>query len=149
MKKRKSTTKIIIHCTATKETQDITTDTIRRWHVVERGWSDIGYHYVVRLDGTVEKGRSEELQGAHTKGQNSSSIGVAYVGGCDDNLNPKDTRNKAQKEALKILVNDLMIKYPGSIVYGHNDFSDKACPCFNAFEEYKINGQYIKAIRNN
>jgi len=139
MKVRKSTSKIIIHCTATRENQDITTDTIRRWHVVERGWSDIGYHYIIKLDGTVEKGRSEELQGAHTKGENHCSIGIAYVGGCDEKLNPKDTRTENQKEALNKLIADLTYKYPDTVVYGHNDFSDKACPCFNAKEEYNLN----------
>lgn len=72
--------KIIIHCTATREGDDISVDTIRRWHL-NRGWSDIGYHYVIDIKGNINAGRPIELMGAHTKGQNKYSIGIAYVGG--------------------------------------------------------------------
>jgi N-acetylmuramoyl-L-alanine amidase len=74
--------KIIVHCAATREGQHIKTDTIRNWHL-KRGWSDIGYHYVIELDGTIGIGRPIERSGAHTKGLNSNSIGVCYVGGVE------------------------------------------------------------------
>ena len=129
--------KIIVHCSATREGQDVSVETIRRWHVIERGWSDIGYHYVVTLNGEVKEGRDLERSGAHCKGHNRSSVGVCYVGGCDSKLNPKDTRTEKQKEALIDLITGLKQEYPDAVVYGHNDFSSKACPCFNAKEEYK------------
>lgn len=129
--------KIIVHCSATREGQDISLETIRRWHIIERGWSDIGYHYVITLNGEVKEGRPLERSGAHCKGHNRSSIGVCYVGGCDDKLNPKDTRTDKQKEALVDIITALKQEYPNAVVYGHNDFSDKACPSFNAKEEYK------------
>ena len=79
--------KIIVHCSATREGQHIDVDTIRQWHTSEpRNWSDIGYHYVIYLDGSIVPGRPEERQGAHCKGNNKTSIGVCYVGGVDDQL---------------------------------------------------------------
>jgi N-acetylmuramoyl-L-alanine amidase len=129
--------KIILHCSATREGQDISTETIRGWHVNERGWSDIGYHYVVLLDGTVDKARPVERQGAHVRGKNKGSIGVCYIGGCDADMNPKDTRTDLQKESLTELISYLMDSYEDATLHGHNEFSSKACPSFNVKEEYK------------
>jgi len=129
--------KIILHCSATREGQDISTETIRGWHVNERGWSDIGYHYVVLLDGTVDKARPVERQGAHVRGKNKGSIGVCYIGGCDADMNPKDTRTDLQKESLTELISYLMDSYEDATLHGHNEFSSKACPSFNVKEQYK------------
>lgn len=129
--------KIILHCSATREGQDISTETIRGWHVNERGWSDIGYHYVVLLDGTVDKARPVERQGAHVRGHNKGSIGVCYIGGCDADMNPKDTRTDLQKESLTELISYLMDSYEDATLHGHNEFSSKACPSFDVKEEYK------------
>lgn len=128
--------KIIIHCSATAEGRDFTVDDIRRWHKAPvnrggRGWSDIGYHYVIHLDGSVHPGRPEERVGAHCVGQNLHSIGVCYVGGCArDGKTPKDTRTFEQRVALSRLVADLQRRYPGATVHGHNEFARKACPGF-------------------
>ena len=130
MNRRKSTTMIIIHCSATREGQDIKAKTIKQWHL-QRGFADIGYHYIIDLDGTIEKGRDESLVGAHCISKNAISIGICYVGGCDKNLKPKDTRTDAQKKAMKTLVHQLMEKYniPLNNVYGHYQFcSYKECP---------------------
>ena len=75
--------KIIIHCSATKEGRDISTETIRSWHVKGRGWRDIGYHLVIELDGSLKVGRPLHKIGAHTLGENEHSIGICYVGGVD------------------------------------------------------------------
>ncbi len=130
--------KIILHCSATKEGRDIKTETIRSWHVKGRGWSDIGYHYVIELDGEVKEGRPIHKIGAHTKGENSTSIGICYVGGVDDQNNAKDTRTEAQKESMNQLISDLMSKYKSATIHGHNEFSAKACPCFNVKKEYGV-----------
>lgn len=128
--------KIILHCSATKEGQHFTTDDINKWHVA-RGFARIGYHYVIYLDGSVHKGRSEDLIGAHCLGQNATSIGICYIGGLDAKGNPKDTRTDAQKKALVSLVKDLKVRYPKAIVHGHNEFAAKACPCFNVKNEFR------------
>lgn len=128
---------IIVHCTATPEGKDFKAKDIDRWHR-ERGWKKIGYHYVIDLDGTIEKGRGENEVGAHCNGRNAHSIGVVYVGGlAKDGKTPKDTRTPEQKEALWKILISLIIKYHDATIHGHNEFSSKACPCFNVKEEYK------------
>lgn len=127
---------IIVHCSATARGREFTASDIRRWHL-QRGFRDIGYHYVVRLDGTVETGRPVKAVGAHCLGHNAWSIGVCYVGGCEeDGKTPADTRTVAQKEALVMLIRELCRRYPGATVHGHREFAAKACPCFDAREEY-------------
>lgn len=128
---------IIVHCSATAEGRDFGVADIRRWHRLRR-FRDVGYHYVVRLDGTVERGRPEGVAGAHCLGHNGGSIGVCYVGGCKcDGRTPADTRTVEQKEALMGLLRRLCAAYPGATVHGHREFAAKACPCFDAKEEYE------------
>lgn len=128
---------IIIHCSATKDGVPFHAADIDLWHK-QRGFSCIGYHYVVTIDGCIEKGREENETGAHCVQQrmNHRSIGVCYIGGLDKNGNPSDTRNDAQKKALLRLVKSLKSRYPGVSVRGHRDFAPKACPCFDASAEY-------------
>lgn len=128
---------IIIHCSATKDGVPFHASDIDLWHK-QRGFKCIGYHYVVTIDGCVEKGREENETGAHCAQQrmNHRSIGICYIGGLDRNGNPSDTRNDAQKKALLRLVKSLRSRYPGARVRGHRDFAPKACPCFDASTEY-------------
>ena len=128
-------TEIIVHCTATRERLDIGAAEIDRYHS-QRGFDSIGYHYVVRLDGSIEKGRDESAVGAHCLSHNVCSIGVAYVGGLDADGKPKDTRTPAQKRSLSALLTELRRRYPGAKIHGHRDFAAKACPCFDATKEY-------------
>ena len=128
--------KIIVHCSATPQGRNVLVSEIKRWHVEERGWSDIGYHFVIELDGSVRIGRPIEIKGAHSKDNNHDSIGVCYIGGVDLDMNPKDTRTECQKESLVNLLTDLKDTYGGEI-YGHRDFSEKDCPSFNAKKEYE------------
>lgn len=126
-----------MHCSATPEGKDYPIDTIRQWHK-ERGFSDIGYHYVVHLDGRVEDGRDVNIAGAHCSGHNSRSIGICYIGGMTaDNKSPKDTRTNAQRIALKKTLCALRMMYPKAKICGHRDFAAKACPSFDATTEYK------------
>lgn len=128
---------IIVHCSATREGQEISVDTIRQWHI-RRGWSDIGYHFVIYLDGSVHEGRPLEKIGAHAIGHNSYSIGVCYIGGMNkEYTKAKDTRTTAQKESLKNLLMSYKNKYKDIKIYGHRDFANKACPSFDATSEYK------------
>ena len=129
---------IIVHCTATAEFKDFKAKDVDKWHK-QRGWDCIGYHYIIDLDGTSEKGRPETKIGAHCKGFNDCSIGVCYVGGlASDNKTPKDTRTNAQKASLLKLIKQLKAKYPNAKVVGHKDMPNvhKACPCFEAKREY-------------
>ena len=129
---------IIVHCTATPEGRVETVDSIRRMHKAQ-GWSDIGYHYLIGLNGERWNGRSVDLIGAHCEGHNANSIGVCYVGGVDKKMQAKDTRTQKQKESLLALLNDLRKLYPRAKIYGHRDFDrkGKACPSFDATNEYK------------
>lgn len=128
---------IIVHCSATREGHDFTVEDIRKWHK-QRGFADIGYHYVVYRDGSVHNGRDVYLVGAHCTGHNTYSIGVCYIGGCKiDGRSPKDTRTPEQKAALLNLLKDLKKKYPYATVHGHYEFANKFCPCFKPNEEYK------------
>lgn len=129
---------IVIHCSATPEGREHDARDLRRWHKA-KGWRDIGYHWVVQLDGTIEEGRSERDIGAHVAGHNSHSIGVVYIGGIDKRyFKPKDTRTPEQVEALLVLLKRLRRKYPKARILGHRDFAGvaKACPSFRAGQEY-------------
>ena len=149
-KSRREITDIVVHCTASREGVPLTVEDIRRIHKAN-GWSDIGYHYVIDLDGNRHLGRDVNISGAHVSGHNPHSIGVVYVGGLDKDGKPKDTRTEAQKAALLLLLMDLRKLYPKARIRGHRDFSKdlngngiiepkewiKACPCFDAAETYK------------
>ena len=136
-KSRRRIDEIIIHCTATPEGRECTVNEIRLWHKA-RGFSDIGYHYLVHLNGDVDLGRDVDISGAHCTGHNAHSIGVCYVGGCGkDGKTPKDTRTQEQKAALANLLMDLRKLYPWAKIRGHRDFANKACPSFDATAEYR------------
>ena len=128
---------IIVHCSATREGRDYTVADITKWHK-QRGFNDIGYHYVIYRDGSLHNGRDVNLVGAHCTNHNAHSIGVCYIGGCKtDGTSPKDTRTDAQKAALLSLLKDLRKKYPFAKIHSHRDFANKACPSFDATNEYK------------
>lgn len=134
-------TEIIVHCTATPEGEDFSVAQIRAAHLA-RGFSDIGYHYLIGRDGTIYKGRDEAIAGAHCPGHNSNSIGICYVGGCPPRtvanwMNKwKDTRTDAQKSSLIKLLKELKAEYPKATIHGHNEFANKACPSFTVKTEY-------------
>ena len=135
-KSKRMINEIIIHCTATPEGRECTVDEIRRWHR-QRGFSDIGYHYIVHLNGDLDFGRNVDISGAHCMNHNAHSIGVVYVGGvAKDGRTPKDTRTQEQKATLASLLLDLRKLYPKATIHGHRDFANKACPSFDATKEY-------------
>lgn len=127
---------IIVHCSATRPGQGFTADDVRLWHTRERGFSDIGYHFVVETDGTVSEGRPLDRAGAHCLGHNARSIGVCYMGGIGADGKPADTRTEAQRRALEGLLASLAASFPGARIRSHRDFARKACPCFDATAEY-------------
>ena len=112
---------IQIHCSATREGHAITADEIRKWHKA-RGWSDIGYHYIIGFQG-IEFGRPLHRMPASAKGHNKHAAAVCYIGGLDSNGKAKDTRTPRQKELLIKIIKQLKAKYPKAKIYGHRDLS--------------------------
>ncbi len=128
--------RIVLHCSATIEGKEYSVDTIRKWHT-NKGWSDIGYHYVIQLDGTISQGRPINKQGAHVRGHNKDSIGICYIGGIDADKKPKDTMTPEQNSAFRMLVRSIRILFGEDItIHGHNEFSSKACPSFIVKEKF-------------
>lgn len=149
-KSERKITEIIIHCSATPDGKDYTVDDIRRWHK-QRGYSDVGYHYIVYRNGQLVQGRDINVIGAHAAGHNAHSVGICYIGGMSaDNSRPEDTRTLRQKARLLSLLVDLRKLYPNARIIGHRDLSEdkngngiiepsewmKACPSFDAKSEY-------------
>ena len=142
---------IVIHCSATKEGKDYSVEDIKKWHL-QRGFKDVGYHFIIKLDGTIELGRSLNEIGAHVSNHNTGSIGVCYIGGLSKNNKAKDTRTDKQKESLLNLITILKTFIPIKHIKGHRDFSKdlnnngiidpneymKDCPCFDVKKEYKV-----------
>lgn len=115
--------KIIIHCSATPNGRPTTADDIHQWHLA-RGWSGIGYHYIICVDGKVEAGRPEYWTGSHVKGHNTGSLGICMIG--------TDLFSLQQWESLRQLVGGLKFKYPEAKVMGHNELTSlKTCPNFD------------------
>lgn len=146
-KTRASTDLIVVHCSATKPTQDIGVREIDQWHR-QLGWLAIGYHFVIRRDGTVEQGRPSNTVGSHVQGRNANSVGICLVGGIDSKGKAEMNYTEAQLQALFMLIQSILATYTKATVVGHRDLSPdkdgdgvveehewlKACPCFNVSE---------------
>lgn len=138
---------IIIHCSETRPDQDVSAAIIDLWHK-KKGWKGIGYHFFIRTDGTVEQGRPISSEGAHCYGHNRHSIGICYAGGIIRNGDKKeytDTRTPAQLRSMYILIKILLFIYPTiTKISGHNDYANKACPCFNVHDEFDL---FLEQVR--
>ena len=130
-------TLIVVHCSAVRPEQTSSAKKIAGWHR-DRGFQNgIGYHYVVRRDGTIELGRPLEMIGAHVVNHNKHSIGICYEGGLNSAGEPEDTRTPAQKTTLRKLLEELHRKFPKALIVGHRDLNPaKKCPCFDVISEY-------------
>lgn len=129
---------IIIHCTATRpnwwegKSAQEKVDEVRRWHL-DRGWSDVGYHYLIDRNGQIVEGRPVERAGAHVKNHNANSIGISLFGGHGSSASDSfdDHFTKDQEQSLKRLIADLRDRFPDiNKVTGHNQYSVKSCPGF-------------------
>lgn len=129
-KQRASTEAIFVHCSATKPSMNWGLREIRQSHK-ERGFLDVGYHFIIKRDGTIEAGRDEDVIGAHVEGYNSTSVGVCLVGGVDDRMKPEANFTPAQMQSLRSLLVTLLAKYEGSTLRAHHDVAPKACPSFD------------------
>lgn len=135
---------LVIHCSATPPSADIGVKTIEKWHRA-RGFRTIGYHYVIRRDGSLENGRPEREAGAHVKGYNAASLGICLVGGVDERGNPEPNFTEEQIATLKALISDIKKRHNIRRICGHRDLSPdrdgdgivephewiKHCPCFD------------------
>ena len=130
---------IIIHCTATRpdwwwdKNPQAKVKEVTRWHI-DRGWSDIGYHYLIDRDGTVVTGRPLDRTGAHVKGRNTGTVGISLFGGFGGSAGDSfaDNFTDDQEQALRDLIAKLKADYPSiSKISGHNQYAAKACPCFS------------------
>lgn len=161
MAKRNSTTHIVVHCSASKPSQDWGLYEIDRMHRA-RGFLKVGYHYIIRRDGTIELGRPVDDVGAHAKtgGYNNWSVGICLVGGVSETPqkhvpgNPwngsdaEDNFTAEQRTALFGLIKDLWLKYGTIPVIGHRDIpkETKACPSFSieAFMKVAFKDEFDK-----
>ena len=137
MVKRIVTNAIVVHCSASLPKADWGASEIRRIHVAENGWDDIGYHFVITRDGVVEYGRHKDYRGAHAPKVNANSISICLVGGaeydCQGKLVSDYNFTPVQITELSALVKELQLEYPAARrVLGHNDVGgSKDCPTFN------------------
>lgn len=136
---------LVIHCTATPEGREVTSDEIRRWHTAPvekggRGWRQVGYRRMIHLDGSCEElvpnnddGMVDSWEITNgVAGKNSISEHWVYVGGvAKDGKTPKDTRTQEQLNSLEKLVKDFYYHFPDVKIVGHNHFAAKACPSFD------------------
>lgn len=127
---------LIVHYTATPVGMDVDAEKIREWHITDRGWKDIGYHFVVLPDGNVQIGRDIAQTGAHCAQHNFESIGICYVGGLDENGKGADTRTPEQKVALRAVLTVLKSIFTEAKVFGHKNLTPTACPGYDAKQEY-------------
>lgn len=134
---------IIVHCTASRQGSGVTTDRVRRMHK-NWGWSDIGYHFVVEDDGVIGHGRTIDRAGAHAKGFNKTSIGIAYTGGLSADGKGISGPNFVQQAAMRRLIDSLRTVLPHPLrVIGHRDTgANKDCPCFNV-EDWMKTGEVV------
>jgi N-acetylmuramoyl-L-alanine amidase len=123
---------IVIHSSATPPHLDVGRDEIREWHM-ERGFVDVGYHWIIRRNATIEAGRPPWANGAHCRGVNQWSLGICLVGGTDSDGNPDPNFTEDQLHALRSLLIGLSLAYPTAVILGHRDVegAHTECPSFN------------------
>ena len=128
---------IVVHCTATPQTTSV--ESIQKYWKTQLGWKMPGYHFMIKPDGEIVQLLEIEKISNGVKGFNSVSINISYIGGVDSENRPIDNRTLAQKRSLTDLLTKLKKEFPKAIIQGHRDFPNvkKACPSFNAKEEYK------------
>jgi len=158
IKKRSKPTKyIVVHCSATENLSRFDWKSIDQMHRA-RGFSMVGYHFIIKKDGTIQKGRDLGAIGAHAVGFNNESVGICLIGGVNSKNESVDNFTKEQKESLIKLLDCLKIEYPSATVLGHKELPNvaKDCPCFDVKSFYRkheksyveYNGEPIESISN-
>ena len=140
MAKRETTDTIVIHCTQTPPGMDVDVDKVTQWHK-ERGFDTIGYHYLIKRDGTLQEGRQQDEVGAHAVAVNGTSIGVALAGGGNADKGWENNFTPIQFETLKSILLKLKDKYNIEKIIGHYQVeASKECPSFDVPEWLEKNG---------
>lgn len=136
---------IAVHCSATQPKANIDAKAIDRMHRLQ-GWAKIGYHFVIKRDGTVETGRALDEVGAHVLNYNSKSIGICLAGGVNEQLKAENNFTDDQFHALAVLLQEMHIKFPQAVIQGHRDFPNvaKDCPCFDVRHWMESTGVFAK-----
>lgn len=131
---------LVVHCALTMPSSDVKVHDVRKWHL-NKGWSDVGYHFFITRSGELQEGRSVNYQGAHVKGFNGESIGICLAGGMNENANPANNPPAffnytfKQLQTLVKLLNNLIQQYPGVKICGHKDLDrSRTCPGFDVAE---------------
>ena len=131
--------KIIIHSSATPPDMDIGAKEIDKWHKQRNPpFRCIGYHFVIRRNGIIERGRPVADIGAHTRGHNFQSVGICWIGGTNVELEAFDSRTDEQKKSMLDLIKSLRIVFPIDAIFGHRDFANTACPSFDVKKEFEL-----------
>lgn len=124
---------ITLHYSATYEDQDFDVNDIRRMHLA-RKFNDVGYHYIIKRDGTIQKGRDDTVIGAGVKGYNTGNLHICCIGGLNRATGPNvgvDNRTGAQIGSTVRLVKQLLAEHPGARLVGHKDLAATQCPGFD------------------
>ena len=142
MIQRDKTDSIVVHCSQTPKSMDIGVDKIAEWHIQQNGWEDVGYHWIIKRDGTIESARPEDMKGAHAPAANHRSIAICLIGGSqDDGKGWENNFTNEQFESLKNKITDIQDRYEITHIIGHRDVDDrKECPAFDVGEWAKDNG---------
>lgn len=134
---------IVVHCADTRPDWWMSKSLgqkiaeVRRWHTTPpplgRGWSDVGYHFLIDRDGRTAKGRLLGRVGAHVLGHNHGSIGICLFGGHGAAATDRfqDHFTPEQDDALRTLIAQLRQNHSIDRVTGHNQYAAKACPGFS------------------
>lgn len=130
---------IVVHCSDTRpewmasEGLAAQVAEIRRWHMQDRGWKDIGYHWIVGRDGKILPGRAENVVGAGVEGHNSGVIHAVLIGGHQSSEHDRFAQHftSAQSVSMRQLMQGISMRTQITRIAGHNDYAAKACPGFN------------------
>jgi hypothetical protein len=148
---------LVIHCTATKQGQTVTSNDIRKWHLENRGWKQVGYSDMIHQNGIIENLVPYNTDSSvdpweitnGVEGHNSECRHIVYVGGLTtDGKTAADTRTGQQLKALQSYVKRTIEFHPEILVVGHNQFAAKACPGFDVPQWLKNIGIEPKNIKD-
>lgn len=128
-KLKRAVHRVFLHCSASDHAHHDNVETLRQWHVVDRGWSDIGYHFLIRFSGELVKCRPLSKTPAAQRGHNTGSIAICLSGGQNGKANAFTTK---QEDTLLRLCTAINKAYAGRVTFhGHNEVSSKACPVYD------------------